>query len=166
MKIFIDMDDVVADLYGYAKLVSNTPNLEPGVRWPDEVWSKLKEDPRFFSKVPIKDGALRMISWLNFHRPRKGYELYFLTAIPRGNDVPWAPYDKVFWADKWFPKIPVFFGPFSHQKHVHCTSSDDILIDDRFDNVLDWAKAGGKAHHYKSWETCLPWLKLTLDIDE
>ena len=39
--------------------------------------------------------------------------LAFLTALPRKNDIPFAPYDKVLWARKYFRGIPVLLGPYS-----------------------------------------------------
>jgi 5'(3')-deoxyribonucleotidase len=70
------------------------------------------------------------------------YELKFLTAVPKGNDVPWAFYDKVVWCQNYFPGIPVMFGPFSKDKHVHCCPGD-ILIDDRKSNIEEWRSSGG-----------------------
>jgi 5'(3')-deoxyribonucleotidase len=77
----------------------------------------------------------------------KDYDLKFLTAVPKGNDVPWAFNDKVQWAQSYFPSIPVFFGPFSKDKHVHCRPGD-ILIDDRLSNIEEWRAASGIAIHH------------------
>ena len=68
----------------------------------------------------------------------------FLTAVPKGNDVKWAFYDKVNWATTHYPDIPVMFGPYSHDKHVHCKLGD-VLIDDRTSNCEEWRHAGGVA---------------------
>jgi 5'(3')-deoxyribonucleotidase len=67
----------------------------------------------------------------------------FLTAVPKGNDVPWAFYDKVVWVQNYFPDIPVMFGPFSKDKWQHCKPGD-ILIDDRKSNIAEWQAAGGR----------------------
>ena len=72
-------------------------------------------------------------------------DVRFLTAIPRQNDVPWAFHDKTVWIRARWPEVPVFFGPYSNDKHQHCKSADDVLIDDRPSNVDEWLAAGGKA---------------------
>jgi 5'(3')-deoxyribonucleotidase len=72
----------------------------------------------------------------------------FLTAVPKGNDVKWAFYDKVNWATTHYPDIPVMFGPYSHDKHVHCKLGD-VLIDDRTSNCEEWRHAGGVAIQHR-----------------
>ena len=72
----------------------------------------------------------------------------FLTAVPKGNDVKWAFYDKVNWATTRYPDIPVMFGPYSHDKHVHCKFGD-VLIDDRTSNCTEWRNAGGIAIQHR-----------------
>ena len=47
------------------------------------------------------------------------------------------------------------FGPYSHDKHVHCLPGD-VLIDDRTSNCEDWRRAGGVAiQHRDSVENTL-----------
>ena len=70
----------------------------------------------------------------------------------------WAFYDKVMWAHKHFPNIPVHFGPFSKDKHVHCVIGD-ILIDDRTSNIEEWRSAGGIGIHHKSFKDTIEQLK-------
>jgi hypothetical protein len=76
--------------------------------------------------------------------------------------VPFAAYDKVLWATERFERIPVLFGPFSHDKWRHCQPGD-ILIDDRTSNCEEWTRAGGQAHIYRTWEGCQPWLQQILN---
>ena len=72
--------------------------------------------------------------------------------------MPYAANDKVWWAHRHFPGIPVFLGPFSHDKWRHCVAGD-ILIDDRHSNCHEWQSVGGRAHIYTTWEKCKPWLE-------
>ena len=83
---------------------------------------------------------------------------YFLTAIPHDYSVPYATQDKVWWANDHFPGIPVFIGPFSHDKWRRCKPGD-ILIDDRVSNCEEWRREGGLAHIYKNWPDCKAWLE-------
>jgi hypothetical protein len=68
----------------------------------------------------------------------------FLTAVPHYNDVHWAFWDKMLWAQERYPDIPVHFGPYSQDKQKHCQPGD-ILVDDRPDNCENWIRVGGVA---------------------
>jgi len=155
------MDDVVADWKGYARSILKKPEWKDGEILPQETWNRLKDDQRMYSKLPLKSGAIELVEWVTDFSKSNGWGLYFLSAIPKNNDMPWAPQDKVFWAKEYFPHIPVFLGPYSHEKHMHCNSGD-ILIDDRTVNCSEWENAGGIAHIYKNWEQCKIWLEGTL----
>ena len=160
MRFYIDMDDVVADWMGYAREMFRRPEWKEGEMLPDHVWNRLKDDQRMYSKLPLKEGAIKLIHWMRrYQESHPGTELYFLTAIPHNNDMPYSFTDKVFWADRYFPNIPVFFGPYSHDKWVRCTGPDDILIDDRTSNCQEWERASGRAHIYREWAKCQEWLE-------
>jgi hypothetical protein len=161
MKIYLDMDDVVADWMGYARAYLRM-DWQPGEMVPDDKWRSLRDDQRMYSKLPLKEGARNLVDWCERYVGRNpGTELYFLSAIPHNNDMPWAIQDKVFWAYKYFPGIPVFLGPYSHDKWVRCQPGD-ILIDDRTSNCEEWIRAGGHAHIYRNWTDCKIWLESLL----
>ncbi len=162
MNIYLDMDDVVADWLGHVKEILNEPDWVMGQMLPDETWTRLKrEHQRLYSKLPVREGAYELVEWVTEYAKENNCGLFFLTAIPHLNDVPWAPSDKVFWGQKHFPHIPVFLGPYSHEKWVRCKPGD-ILIDDRRSNCEEWDRAGGRAHVYRSWPECKVWLEETL----
>lgn len=161
MNIYLDMDDVVADWYGYARDYLRAPLFKEGDLLPDATWRRLKDDQRMYSKLPIKEGAHELVDWCRTYRDTKNAGLYFLSAIPKGNDMPWAPQDKVFWAHEHFPDIPVFLGPYSFDKWVRCQPGD-VLIDDRRSNCEDWVRAGGLSHVYREWPECKIWLEQML----
>ena len=161
MNIYLDMDDVVADWFGYARDYLREPLFKDGDILPDATWRRLKDDQRMYSKLPIKEGAQELVAWCRNYRDTHNAGLYFLSAIPKGNDMPWAPQDKVFWGYKHFPDIPVFLGPYSHDKWVRCQPGD-ILIDDRRSNCEDWERAGGLSHIYREWPECKTWLESVL----
>ncbi len=135
--IFLDMDGVVADFDSYAKSILgySTPG---GKRYPIEDWAKISSNPRFYYELETcKFADVLVNACLELSDDVK-----FLTAIPRANDVPWCFTDKVLWAQERWPTIPVWFGPYSHDKQVHCRPGD-VLIDDRDDNIIAWTAAGG-----------------------
>lgn len=144
------MDGVVADFDEYA---ARTLGLPPssGI-YPDEAWYNLASNKRLYRdliKTPYADELVFQCSAI---AKRNGFDLQFLTAVPKGNDVPWAFYDKVVWAQNNFPGIPVMFGPFSKDKHVHCQRGD-VLVDDRRSNIEEWRAAGGFGILHEDYET-------------
>lgn len=130
-RLFIDMDDVVAD---FTNFVKNFLQIESYI---DQNWKKILENQRIYSFLPKTNDADFLIEkCLEFSKIKK-YDVLFLTAVPRNNDMPWAFYDKIQWAEKNYPSIPVWFGPYSKDKQIHCKKGD-ILIDDRKDNIERW----------------------------
>jgi 5'(3')-deoxyribonucleotidase len=154
------MDDVVADWMTAAKAIVNR-NWNYGERIPDSDWTKVKARQRFYRDLPVKPGATELVEWCRDYKDRTDCGLFFLTALPHDYSMPWAAQDKVWWAHDHFPKIPVFFGPFSHDKWRHCKTGD-ILIDDRTSNCEEWRSAGGHAHVYRNWAECKTWLEETI----
>ena len=138
--LYLDMDGVVADFDEYAARTLGVPPSD-GI-YPDEVWYKLASNQRLYRDLKKTTYADELVAYCKKLCREKQYRLLFLTAIPKGNDVPWAFYDKVIWAQIWFADIPVMFGPYSQDKHVHCKPGD-ILIDDRESNINEWRIAGG-----------------------
>jgi 5'(3')-deoxyribonucleotidase len=162
MIIYLDMDDVVADWFGFASdYLGKTwePHVE---RIPQEDWNRLAKQQRMYRHLPVKEGAHDLV---NYCRDLKANgiveDLKFLTAVPKDNDVPYAFQDKVLWALERFERIPVLFGPHSYDKWRHCLPGD-ILIDDRPSNCEEWINAGGMAHVYRSWPECKEWLEINV----
>lgn len=163
MYIYVDMDDVVADWVPHAQSFLNIQwDNDIGERIPQSDWDRLKEDHRFYSNLPLKPGAHELVQYCRDAVSNgQAAGMAFLTALPHDYSGQWASYDKVFWAHKHFEGIPVFFGPFAHDKQRHCKPGD-ILIDDRISNCSEWIAAGGKSHIYKQWPECKLWLDKTL----
>ena len=165
MNIYLDMDDVVADWTGYANKFFNTPGRLAQHYLPDEEWARLKTKQRMYRDLEVKSGAYDLVQTINELRISETWckredlvGLYFLTALPHDDSFPYAPWDKVRWAERYFVGIPVFFGPYAKDKYKFCTPGD-ILIDDRKSNCDAWIQAGGKAHVYTTWENCEPWIR-------
>lgn len=150
--LYLDMDGVVADFDEYAARTLGIPPSQ-GI-YPNEVWYKLATNSRLYRDLIKTPYADELVFQCSIIAKQQGYELKFLTAVPKGNDVPWAFYDKVVWAQKYFPGIPVMFGPFSKDKYVHCQPGD-ILIDDRTSNIEEWRVAGGLGILHKDFNDTL-----------
>jgi 5'(3')-deoxyribonucleotidase len=158
--LYLDMDDVVADWMREALQYLQAIKDVNG-RIPDADWMKLRSNVHFYRNLELLPGAEDLVYWAHRFAEKHSYNLRFLTAIPHDNDMPFAFSDKVLWAQERFPSIPVFFGPYSHDKKLHCVPGD-ILIDDRQSNCLDWLGVGGIAHRYSTWENCKTWTETVL----
>ena len=147
--LYLDMDGVVADFDTAATdfLQSDhridIANKVEG-RWPPGVWEKLRANDHFYRDLPKMAQADELVALARRFRNELGYELRFLTAIPVNNDMPWTFWDKFQWAKMRYPEIPIFFGPYSKDKQLHC-KPNDILVDDREDNCASWQAAQGRA---------------------
>ena len=150
--IYLDMDGVVADFDEYAARTLGVPPSQ-GI-YPDEIWYKLSSNARLYRDLVKTPYADELVFQCGKIAKQLDYTLKFLTAVPKGNDVPWAFYDKVYWARHNFPTIPVMFGPYSKDKWRHCRPGD-ILIDDRASNIQEWRAAGGIAIHHTNIDTTL-----------
>jgi 5'(3')-deoxyribonucleotidase len=142
-RLYVDLDGVIADFDEYALRTHNIPPSK-GV-YAVEDWNKLATNPRIYRdliKTPYADDLVNQCK--KFCETNNNYEMIFLTAVPKGNDVKFAFYDKVLWVLEHFRDIPVHFGPYSKDKYKHC-KKNDILIDDRLSNIVEWKDAGGIA---------------------
>lgn len=138
----LDMDGVVADWVAGAAEIVGYSLPDPKAYYPPEDWIKIRDNQRMFRNLPKMKYADEMVELARKFRDELGYELVFLTAIPHYNDVHWAFWDKMLWAQERYPDIPVHFGPYSQDKQKHCQPGD-ILVDDRVDNCEQWARVGG-----------------------
>lgn len=146
--LYLDMDGVVADFNRYASEILNKQQIVHD-RWDDEDWNILKENPRLYRNLKKTKEADTIVEFCKTYCEKNKYQLLFLTAVPKANDIAWAFYDKVLWAQEHYPGIPVMFGPYSKDKHTHCVPGD-ILIDDRHSNIYEWNNVGGIGLLYKN----------------
>ncbi len=151
--LYLDMDGVVADFDDYAERILGPLPGHHGI-YPEEQWNKIASNPRLYRELKKTSYADRLVEECRDLAATKGYDLLFLTAVPKGNDIKWAFYDKMVWAQLLFPGIPVHFGPYSLDKWRHCQPGD-ILIDDRPSNIAEWRVAGGIAIHHTNIDATL-----------
>jgi 5'(3')-deoxyribonucleotidase len=138
--LYLDMDGVVADFNGYAEKLLGYRAYEE--RWEEHEWQLISQNSRIYRDLNKTVEADFLVKYCMDLVVEKNWELKFLTAVPRNNDLAWAFTDKITWGRKHFPYIPVMFGPYSKDKWQHCTPGD-ILIDDRTSNIEEWTAAGG-----------------------
>lgn len=138
------MDGVVADWVAGAAKIIGYELSDPKAYYPPEDWVRIRDNMRMFRDLPKMKHADEMVELARKFRDELGYDLMFLTAIPHYNDIHWAFWDKMMWAQERYPDIPVHFGPYSQDKQKHCQPGD-ILVDDRPDNCENWIRVGGVA---------------------
>ena len=138
------MDVELADWTTGAARVVGYQQENPNQYKPKDDWERIRTHQRMFRDLPLMPGANELVDVARRFRDNLDYELIFLTAIPHYNDIHWAFWDKFTWAQKYFPDIPVHFGPYSGDKQRHCQPGD-ILVDDRPDNCGQWQAAGGRS---------------------
>jgi 5'(3')-deoxyribonucleotidase len=156
--LYIDMDGVVADFYGFAATVLRQPSHIYREKWTHDQWEKLKNYPCLYKYLPKTEQADHIIIQSRKFRDFLGWRLYMLTAVPKGNDVPDAFSDKISWMQRHYPDIPVRFGPYAKDKQHHCNPGD-VLMDDRVSNCEEWVQAGGRAILAKDLNRALEELK-------
>lgn len=140
--IYLDMDGVVADWNAGVEEILGYVKEDPNAHYPDEDWERIKGNERMYRDLPVMKNAQELVNLARRFRDRLGWKLLFLSATPKGNDVPWSFWDKCMWAQKNFPDIPVHFGPYAKDKQVHAKVGD-ILVDDRRSNITEWRNRGG-----------------------
>jgi 5'(3')-deoxyribonucleotidase len=158
--IFLDMDGVVAD---FDKYTTDMVGVKPSSNvYPDHVWAKIAENKRLYRDLPICADARYLVENVLAIAKENNADVLFLTAVPKGNDMPWAFYDKIIWTTKYFPNIPVWFGPYSNDKKLRA-GRYNILIDDRSVNIKEWIESGGHGILYKDAGSALDQLRKIFD---
>jgi 5'(3')-deoxyribonucleotidase len=163
--IYLDMDGVVADWNAGVRDILGYTKEDPNAHYPDEDWNRIKTNERMYRDLPVMKNAQDLVNIARQFRDRLGWRLLFLTAVPKGNDVPWAFWDKCNWAQKNFPDVPVHFGPFAKDKQVHAVEGD-ILVDDRRSNVEQWRSKGGVGIEVTEGDLGAAIIKLRLLFDQ
>lgn len=151
MKLFLDMDGVIADFFGA---------LEK--KFDLEHWKDL-HDP----KLTIM--GFKNSDWFNtlelFHTSKKLVDAcrhiagrnYGICSSPIQNDEMNSAYWKRVWLDRngFLPEIPNLI--FTHEKWKFATESitgePNILVDDKYDNIQRWINAGGIGFRYQANES-------------
>lgn len=145
---YLDMDGVCADFDTAAEQFLGIDPVRDPIRGhyklTESQWDILKTQSSFYRDLPLMDLSQSLVNLARCYRDQLGWNLLFLTAVPKDLDMPWAFWDKCLWAQTHWPDIPVMFGPLSRDKWRHC-SQGDILVDDRPDNCLSWRAQGGLA---------------------
>lgn len=149
--VYWDLDDVAADFAGAVSRLIGTPHYIGGQISLNDWATVRRAGPRIFRDLDVVEPVKEII----YHMANCRISQAFLSALPDDgvHPWPWAGMDKVVWVQQNFPDMPIFFGPYSHQKLYHCKPGD-ILIDDKQSNITEWESAGGIGHLYRTPDQC------------
>ena len=157
-RLFIDLDDVVVDLWGF---ISKYHELPPDTKPIDKHWQTVKDVPRLF-----RDHLRPVVGSYQFVRTIE--ELYgtthtigFLTSIPKpSGSMLTAADDKRAWVKFYLvDHIPVHTIIGGVNKCQYVNGPNDILVDDLHRNIEAWNKAGGLGVLHTDFDSTLFTLK-------
>lgn len=148
MKLFLDMDGVLADFDKRAEEILGMPCYEYEWKYGTEMfWRHLHSDPNFFlSFDPMPDLD---------HLWDKVCHLFptVLTALPNNEHRDAVREQKLEWISKYLGEWVPMITCDTKEKTRFC-EIDDILVDDRNVNQRAWINAGGHfVHHYNAHDT-------------
>lgn len=137
--IFLDCDGVLADFDSYAEAYFGMPPRAYEAKVGSaQFWKELEAKGDFYLNLPLMPDAYKLFEGVKHLHPT------ILTGCPRGD---WAQGQKVAWAAKHFPGVPI----------ITCRSADkrdyakpgDVLIDDWAQHRHRWIEMGGVfiTHH-------------------
>ena len=131
--VFLDCDGVLADFDAYAlEYFGKPPRQAEAELGTKEFWRMLEAKGDFYLSLPLMPDAMALYEAVKHLSPT------ILTGCPRGT---WAQGQKVEWAAKHFPGVPI----------ITCRSADkrdyarpgDVLIDDWPQHRHRWIEMGG-----------------------
>lgn len=159
IKIYFDMDGVLADFDraaqqfacpGQLNLNKATRNMSlDAVAQKRARWHAIESDRNFWANIPVMDGIFALLD-----AAAKCGELYVLTSVPGAKNfaggvgyVDYVESEKRAWIARnmsmCFDDKHVIVARIAKEKRVPPTKND-ILIDDRVENIADWIAAGGQ----------------------
>ena len=159
MKIYFDMDGVLADFDGGVQELCGMPALPNyGSRSSEEdrlMWEEIRKVDHFYGKLRPLPGAREM-----FQALREKYECEILTGVPKPErGIHQAGQDKIDWVAKYLgTDIPVHIV-FRREKIQYCTGKDTVLIDDLAETIRVWKEQGGTGILHTDPESTLKELK-------
>ncbi|MDR3208762.1 MAG: hypothetical protein LBT45_02840 [Rickettsiales bacterium] len=155
-KIYFDLDGVLADFEAAAKPMKDNEDLNHPT---DELgdaqkqrkvafWRKI-EGTDFFATLPEMPNAARM---LDAARTIAGENLFILSKAPNAKNFISGETWQIRIAEQKTEWVLSHFGNYFPRTHILivaggkesiCPTKDDVLIDDRAENINGWKAAGG-----------------------
>ena len=155
MRVYLDLDGVLADFYGTARRLLKRAYAELP---PEEAWGILDKTPNLFLGLPVLPDAHAL--WQGVKEQVGRQNMRVLTSSPRDTGYLFsAPMDKRAWVHRHFDgqcEVHVVLG---WAKKAAYAESHAILIDDQARNIHAWEAAGGIGIHHQDAESSLKTLQ-------
>ena len=134
--IFVDLDDTLAEFYGYAGAILGAPfkSLPPAVRW-----GRLEQVKNLFRHLPVRPDALELWDGLE---GRGNRSILTATPLPTGF-LRTAPADKLAWAREHITQTAPVIVAESGLAKAAWARPGAVLIDNLQRNIDAWVAAGG-----------------------
>ena len=150
MKIYIDMDGVIADFHGWMKF--HIPNIDENMwRNTNIPWQVMNDN---YQVCYLNLEPLHLLEHMNYLYNSLD-DVKFLTAIPTdwwdNHKGEIAKLNKTLWLEKYinnFNDDDVIFSRGAHDK-IQYAEPGAVLYDDREDTISAWNHAGGIGIHVK-----------------
>jgi hypothetical protein len=144
-RLFLDADGVLADFnHGVQRLLGMSPKAFIAQHGRGAFWQRLAKAKNFYGSLPEMTDARILFDAVKHLKPT------ILTGVPLG---PWAAPQKVEWAARHFPGVPIVTC-LAADKHKHMHPGD-VLVDDREKHRAAYEEAGVVFVHHKNAEDSL-----------
>ena len=144
MKIYFDMDGVLADFNKGVKTLCGIPAPDQGPdnkAENDAMWKAIRAVDHFYDKLDPIAGMPELFMELF---GKYGQDCQILTAVPKPKrNIPMAGDDKRSWVKRVLdPQVKVNIVV-REEKKDFCNGADSILIDDLASNISEWEEFDG-----------------------
>ena len=144
-RLFLDADGVLANFdEGAKRLLGMSVRQFETKHGRGAFWKRLATAQNFYGSLPEMPDARVLFDAVKHLKPT------ILTGLPLGN---WAAPQKVEWAAKHFPGVPIITC-MARDKHKHMHDGD-VLVDDRENHRAAYEAAGVVFVHHKNADDSL-----------
>lgn len=144
--LFLDCDGVLANFEEAATRIFGKPPREAEAEiGSNKFWRTLKRQPNFYGTLPLMPDAMVLYNAVKHLNPT------ILTGCPLHG---WAEPQKIEWAARCFPGVPITTCP-AKDKREYMTGPGDILVDDQLKYAPLWREYGGVFVHHTNAENTL-----------
>ena len=145
--IWLDLDGVFADFEGETSKLMGKPFHDLNS---NDYWDKILKTKNFWLNIPILSESKLLIDYLINAKNNGELQFSVLTGLIETSSIDnKCVEEKTLWAKKVFGDDVNVYVVSSKNKYMFCRQND-ILIDDKEDNIEKWNNSGGVGIHYTS----------------